>query len=74
MTPEQKAFVDQCRLRAKGGEPVSMDEMKRFVVLVRGSRRAAIDASEASSAKGKGKRAAKQPIDTDDALAGLENF
>lgn len=78
LSPEQSTFLNELRRRFLAKEPVSVEEMKRCIVLLRGSRTAATEAAAASklgkSTTTRTKRAAPTAADVDAALADLENF
>lgn len=71
MTPEEQSFLNDCRQRAQPPTPtVTLDEMKRCIMILRGSRKMAVEASAAS----KSRKAKPAPVDISAALADLEGF
>ena len=72
LSPEQSTFVNQCRAKFAAGEVVTLDEMKRCIMILRGSRTAA---TEAASAKPRSTK--KSPPTAEavaDALSDLDSF
>lgn len=72
LTPEEQTFIAQMRLRSAPGstDPPTLDEMKRTIIILRGSRKAAI---EASSIK-RSTKAKVSEASVNDMLADLENL
>lgn len=64
LSPEEQSFITQIRQRYAAKEPVSLEEMKRTILILRQRRTAALTASEAS-----GKTRAKKPAPTAAAVA-----
>jgi hypothetical protein len=71
LTPEEQTFCSALKVRAMPGHPnpPTLDEMKRYIIILRGVRKAAADLTQASAAKKKAKAA---PADTDSLLADFE--
>jgi hypothetical protein len=65
LSPEEQSFITQCRQRMVAKEPVSLDDMKRAIIILRQNRTAALDANASS-----GKKASKAKP-TEAAVAGL---
>ena len=57
LSAEQQTFIAQCRAKYQAKEPVSIEEMKRCVMILRGSRTAAVDAYDATKPATKRKSA-----------------
>ena len=72
---EEQLWISQLKLRSAQGHPnpPTLDEMKRYIVLLRGERTAACEASAASAGK-RASKAAKVERSTDDLLDALENM
>jgi hypothetical protein len=68
--PETQARIDNWRRRSLAGEVVPLEEMKAAIILIRGGRRNALEASLAS---GKSKAKAKPARSADDMLADFES-
>jgi len=50
LTPEQQSFISTCRLKATANL-ITLDEMKRCIIILRESRKGALDAAAASGVK-----------------------
>ena len=72
LTPEQQTFISTCRAKAAAGT-VTLDEMKQFIVILRSSRKSAIDLAS-SSRESRSTKKAKSTQSTDSMLDDLENF
>lgn len=69
-SPEERLKIEDWRRRTAAGEAISLEEMKQAIILIRGGRRAALEASSASKA---GSSKAKKPTrSADDMLADFE--
>ncbi len=75
LTLEEQMFCSQLKARAAPGHPnpPTLDEMKRYIVILRGSRRAAVEASAASASKRVSKALATDRS-VDEMLDALENL
>ena len=75
MSPEEQTFISALRFRMAPGatEPPTLDEMKKAILILRGSRRAASDANAASTSGKKAKSAPTQAA-ISSALDELDNF
>jgi hypothetical protein len=75
LSAEDQTFITQLRLRMLPGttEPVTLDEMKRAIIILRCKRTSAADASQSASP---GKRLSKKPSEAAvaDALADLDSM
>jgi hypothetical protein len=72
LSPEQQQFIRECRAKFQAGEPVSVEDMKRAIIILRGSRTASIEANTSSNSKPKKK--APAVADVLSALDAFENF
>jgi hypothetical protein len=72
ISPEDQTFISALRFRMAPGstEPPTLDEMKRAIIILRGSRRAAQDANAASGVKKSRAKPTAEAIS--DALADLD--
>jgi hypothetical protein len=74
LSPEDSSFIAQLRLRSAPGStnPPTLDEMKKAILILRGNRRLAQDASAASAAGKRSKSTAPTAAAIGDALADLD--
>jgi hypothetical protein len=76
ISPENQTFISQLRFRMAPGhsEPPTLDEMKRAILILRDSRKAASDANAASAAgkRSSTKKAPPTQAQVADALADLD--
>lgn len=56
LSPENQSFIADCRLKATAGT-ISLDDMKKCIIILRSSRKSAVEAS----ASGRASKAAKAP-------------
>lgn len=66
LSPEHRARIEAWRRRLAAGEAISVDEMKEAIILLRGGRKAAIEAAGAAKSKTKAKAPGRS---ADDLLA-----
>jgi hypothetical protein len=71
LTPEEQTFVNLCRVKALD-KTITLEEMKRAIVILKGSRTKSAEASAASGAKKKSKAPSIESVSS--SLADLENF
>jgi hypothetical protein len=76
ISPENQTFISQLRFRMAPGhsEPPTLDEMKRAILILRESRKAASEANAASAAGKRAKKAPTSAADVSSALADLDSM
>lgn len=75
LTNDEQAFITQLRNRSipNHPEPPTLDEMKRAILLLRGSRKLASEAAAASATKSRAKKA-PSTAEVSNALADLDSM